>query len=241
MFCPSCGVKNEGAPLKCFVCRKVLPTGNAEPKRDERPRVAHRAAPTTAFASVGDRMLALILDRVFLGALAGAGAIGIALQWPSLFDRLPSMPWLAVVIASIATLLILAYHIVLEGSFGTTVGKAILGLYVRSNADRGSFAGAALRNALRLIDALGMYALAFLVSVFSKRKQRIGDYVSQSVVVVDTIHPAARAGLLLLFAAAVGGFIAYAMYACPECGTDLADRIAAASAAPSRGPLTAGR
>ena len=141
--------------------------------------------------------------------------------------RISDMPWTWIVSSAVgaAIVLILAYHIVLEGAFATTVGKAILGLHIRNDGDHTPFGGAALRNALRIIDAAGLYAIAFLVSVFSKQKQRLGDHLSQSVVVSETIHPAARAGLIFLWTAVVAGFVAYAMYACPDCGTQFAGRL----------------
>jgi uncharacterized RDD family membrane protein YckC len=76
------------------------------------------------------------------------------------------------------------YHFLLEWRTGSTVGKRLLGLGVR--ADDGTslgWRGAFLRNALRLIDGLGYWAVAVAVISFRGDGKRIGDVVGRTLVV----------------------------------------------------------
>ncbi len=211
MFCPACGVKNEGAPLKCFVCGKVLPQDRPESVNENRPRRPTSPAPAQpAFASVGDRMLALLFDRVLLAALltipVAAFANRIDLDWRDLVAAT----------ALAVTLIIFAYHLLFEALFGATLGKAIFGIRVRGNGAHGAFSTAAIRNGLRLVDGLPLYGLGFLTALFSPRHQRIGDHMAHALVVEQRLHWAARAGWIVLWLITIAAAIFYAGYLRPD-------------------------
>src|SRR6478672_8310470 len=74
MDCPSCGANNDRGEGKCFVCEKPLPVLNAPAAASApgRARPQPRSASASgepALASVGDRMIALIFDRIIIGSI----------------------------------------------------------------------------------------------------------------------------------------------------------------------------
>jgi uncharacterized RDD family membrane protein YckC len=82
-------------------------------------------------------------------------------------------------------LFIVAYYVLLEGYLGQTVGKIAVGIKVVSEAtgQAPGIAAAALRTVLRIIDGLFTYAVAFVVTLASDKRQRLGDMVAQTLVV----------------------------------------------------------
>jgi uncharacterized RDD family membrane protein YckC len=50
-----------------------------------------------------------------------------------------------------------------------------------------------VRNVLRIIDAIGVYLVGFLIAIFSRLKQRLGDHVAKTVVVQKDSGPMLRA------------------------------------------------
>src|SRR5690242_3674364 len=98
IFCPFCGAKNEESAAKCFICEKPFPwvgwsgaaakSGTGQQRaRNASPRTmaglqAQAAAPTTA--RLGDRLIAVILDSVFVAALLLVIAALVQWRWPHL-------------------------------------------------------------------------------------------------------------------------------------------------------------
>jgi hypothetical protein len=90
-----------------------------------------------------------------------------------------------------------AYFIVLEASFGTTIGKLIMGLRVTDiQGHRASFRAILLRNVLRLLDILPLISINFggitfnipyliggIIAFGSPYRQRLGDRVAHTLVV----------------------------------------------------------
>jgi uncharacterized RDD family membrane protein YckC len=77
-----------------------------------------------------------------------------------------------------------AYYLVLEGLWGRTLGKMVTGIrVVTDTGDKPGLGRIFGRTLLRPIDAIGGYLLAFLVAVFSVRRQRIGDHAAGTLVV----------------------------------------------------------
>ncbi len=76
------------------------------------------------------------------------------------------------------------YHFSLELRSGQTPGKRLLGLRT-VQADGGSLTlrGSTLRNALRLVDGLGYWAVAVAVICYRGDGRRIGDVVGDTLVV----------------------------------------------------------
>lgn len=205
MYCPNCGVNNDRGEKSCYICGSALPSINVaveEPARGGKKRRAAAPAVGERPATVGDRALALIFDRILIGAALTA-VIGIPEFNPR--DTTGS----AIVIGIVAGTLFL-YHFLLEGTIGTTLGKAMLGLSVRGGS-RGRFVGALLRNLVRPIDAIALYAVGFLTATFTRSSQRLGDLAGATVVMERRASPMFRGGMmgLWLVLVAIAGWMAW--------------------------------
>jgi uncharacterized RDD family membrane protein YckC len=214
VFCPSCGAKNEGNPIKCFVCGYIMPSGERAAAADSRRRRPTMSAATEPVAAIGDRMLALILDRVVIVALLSIPAAFLFERW----NGHVTAPVRVAIAATVVLLLsILAYHIVLEALFGATLGKGLLGLHVRNGSDDNRWLAATIRNVSRLFDAIAFYAFAFLVAVFSTRRQRLGDYLAGTIVIEQRVPVASRIALIFIWLVVVAGSLWLAGQICPTC------------------------
>lgn len=225
MYCPACGVKNDGSPLKCFICGYIMPTGQASADRalsgggssSRRTRSNGNVLATNEpYAAIGDRMLALILDRVVVVAFLAIPAALLVEHWSGMDARV-TKPLNAAILAGAAVLVtVLVYHIVLEALFGATIGKGLLGLHVRNGSGE-KWLSSTIRNVARLIDAVVLYSVAFLFAAFSSKRQRIGDRLAGTVVVEQPVAWGARVALLFIWVAVVGGSLWIASFLCPSC------------------------
>lgn len=216
MFCPACGVRNEPGVLQCFVCKKSLPPLEAADR--SRPHVIRTvAAPSDQYGSIGDRMLALIFDRLLLGVLLVIPATLLADRWNDIQNRLPSVMWTLIASASGMIVLIFLYHWILEASVGTTLGKAIFGLKVINESDRSRIVASAIRNALRIVDSIGFYVLGFLVAIFSPRKQRLGDHIAGTIVIERPLPWGLRATFIVVWLILILGTLWFSRTLCPDC------------------------
>lgn len=219
MYCPFCGVKNEVNPTQCFVCNRAIPSFETErsiPSKQKAGRT-NGGAPIERFASVGDRMLAFLLDRALVVAILLVIAAVFADQLLAANTQLPSP---VVAAASGGFALISAafiYHFLFELGFGTTLGKAVMGLQVRNESDRGRAAAVAIRNALRVIDGVALYLIGFLLATFTRRRQRLGDVVAGTVVMEMPMSNGARAAMMVLAAALIVASVWIAAAICPSC------------------------
>ena len=82
-------------------------------------------------------------------------------------------------------LLFMAYMIFMESNYSTTIGKRLMKIQVRmENGEKLSLRAAVIRNLLRLVDALPhLYIVGIIVITVTKKKQRVGDLVANTVVV----------------------------------------------------------
>lgn len=221
MFCPHCGVKNDGAPLQCASCKKSIPPldstraagPTAAPTRG-RPAAAGNSAP---LSSVGDRMLALAFDRVVVAAFLLIAAAALVDYWKAKSATRPSDLFTGLIGGLVAVTAVFLYHVVFEAGFGTTLGKAVMGLQVRGNGERGRFVAAIIRNALRVVDGIALYLVGFLTASFSQQRQRFGDIVAGTVVLNLPMSKGVRAAMMLLWLALVAAGVGIAAAICPEC------------------------
>jgi uncharacterized RDD family membrane protein YckC len=138
------------------------------------------------YKGVIPRFLAALIDMVLYfiftavlaskfgttSTMAGDGNIGFNYNmngWPAFF----------------ASLVALAYLLLLEGYLGGTIGKLLLGIRIVNAAGRAPGLSAALvRNFMRIVDFLPFfYILGIVMVATSKQKQRFGDRVAGSYVV----------------------------------------------------------
>jgi uncharacterized RDD family membrane protein YckC len=77
-----------------------------------------------------------------------------------------------------------AYWVIPEWLFGSTIGKFIFQLRVKSVSNgRGSFIQSLKRNLLRPIDFIVLYLIGFVVAMLNPLRQRLGDQWAHTIVV----------------------------------------------------------
>src|SRR6266540_6295921 len=220
MFCPYCGVSNERWEAKCFVCERTLPSLDApvaaasgRQRASARRGAAQAAQPT--LASVGDRMIALLFDRVVVVAILMVGGAWAADRWVGY--RFTSAIWAAAGVVGVVFVVTFLYHFISEVMLLTTLGKAAMGLHVGVEEDRNRLAAVAIRNALRIVDAIGLYLIGFLFATFTSRQQRVGDLVGGTVVVDWRVPRGGRAAMMVLIGIIVVAAVWLASNICPTC------------------------
>ena len=130
----------------------------------------------------GRRVLATLVDGVLLGILFALMSMlfgSTSAQGGQASASLNGLPFL------IYLVLVFAYYTLMEGYLGQTVGKMLLGIkVVREDAGEvPGLGGAAIRTALRIIDGLFLYLVAFIAVLASGKNQRLGDMVAHTLVV----------------------------------------------------------
>jgi uncharacterized RDD family membrane protein YckC len=132
----------------------------------------------------------------------------------------------------------IAYFAVLEGLFGQTVGKAVVGIRVTDLAGgRIGWRAALIRNIFRLVDSFpGVYLVGVLVARFSARRQRWGDQVAHTIVVPSRVATGPhlteeqrrrRVGFVLgVMALFIAGSAAFSYYGRPAIALGNAARLA---------------
>jgi uncharacterized RDD family membrane protein YckC len=88
----------------------------------------------------------------------------------------------------LTTALCFSYFFLCEATTGTTVGKRVMGLRVRSaSGEPAGLNAISARTVLRLLDAQLLYLLgAFVAIVTGRRRRRVGDWLGGTVVVRDS-------------------------------------------------------
>ena len=138
-------------------------------------------------AGVGSRIAAAACDAVLLTVVYMALGIGVA----TLQTRTgPPGPWstlLAVLVVLAAFLVFWCYFLLFEAlNHGRTPGKRLMGIRVVMDTGHPiTFAAAAVRNLIRVVDGLpfGLVGLAFVL--FHPQNKRLGDIVAGTVVARD--------------------------------------------------------
>jgi uncharacterized RDD family membrane protein YckC len=150
-------------------------------------------------ATIGDRLLATILDSILLFALFMVASFWAAARWGGLTEgglALGIKPFLA---AGLITLpFAFVYFWLLECMPGATLGKLIMGLEVRrEDGTRLDLRGSAIRTVWRAVDGIAFYLVGFFVAIFSRMRQRLGDHRARCAVLEG---PASewRQGLMVL-------------------------------------------
>jgi uncharacterized RDD family membrane protein YckC len=145
-----------------------------------------------AFASLWQRALAQLVDLVPLGA---GFVLPAAWMWrmfsdpESLVEKSPLFPlWFfgLFVAASLIALLVLVAFSYLEGRFGKTPGKWLLGIRVLgTDLQPCGFGRALLRNLLTFVDGFFNFLVGVLLVALTEKWQRLGDLAARTIVVVD--------------------------------------------------------
>lgn len=147
--------------------------------------MANTPTPALAKPEIGDvgvyiarRLTALVLDIFGAGFLI---AVGIFAAATALHNRISGVTWTldAVLWPAIGSAVLL-YFVIAEGLFGATLGKALVALGVmRWDGKRIGIGRALIRN---LIKPLDLCAIGFALATVTSRRQRLGDFLSGTVV-----------------------------------------------------------
>src|SRR6266699_3284276 len=125
--------------------------------------------PQLQYVGVGPRFLAVLIDTIIIGVVAGI---------LSAIFRNSGLS------GGVTGLLTLAYFIVMEATQGATLGKMALGLrVVKTDGSPITWTDSLIRNLLRIIDGLFVYLVGAIFIWTSPLKQRLGDRAAHTVVV----------------------------------------------------------
>jgi uncharacterized RDD family membrane protein YckC len=145
-------------------------------------------------APLGDRAIAAIIDLILMFGPFSVIGMWIATRFGGVtgsgFELNGGPGLLAIVLWVTAGFL---YFWLFEGLFGTTLGKLIMGLRMRTLAGTRIGLGRSFtRTALRVVDGFGVYLLGLIFALTSHSRQRLGDRVAGTVVVQANAPPATR-------------------------------------------------
>jgi uncharacterized RDD family membrane protein YckC len=134
-----------------------------------------------AYRGVGIRFVAVLIDSVILGIVFGilsAVSGGVDMAGGGATAKLNGGP------ALLFYVLAFAYYVVLEKSWGATLGKKAVGIrVVQEDGSPITWGQSVLRNLLRIIDGLFVYLVGAIFVWTSDTKQRLGDRVAKTYVV----------------------------------------------------------
>lgn len=144
----------------------------------------NRQESETQPADIGPRAIAHIIDTVIFGviALMLILILGGVLSVTGAGDETIEQTTTILALALLA--LYLLYFIVLEGKYGSTVGKKVMKLRVATLEGRPiSWREAIIRNVFRGLDILFFYLVGLLFIVLTAKSQRVGDLAANTIVV----------------------------------------------------------
>jgi uncharacterized RDD family membrane protein YckC len=150
-------------------------------------------------AGVGSRFLALAFDSLLqAAALMGLVALAAAARWLAAFapSAAPLETWAIAAVALGAFITHSGYFAIFESLWsGQTPGKRLVGLRVIDVSGRPVTVYAALiRNCVRILDQVpGIYAIAILSVLVTRRQQRLGDLAAGTVVIHERLEATAPA------------------------------------------------
>jgi len=142
-------------------------------------------------AGLGSRFVANLLDTFIVVVVVGVLAIGIGYLRNRFLPEFGEGWVAAVIIIASVVLLYIAYFVYFEVTAqGQSVGKRAAGLRVIAvDGSPISFEQSAIRNILRIFDAMPPFALAGVAAAFwTKRQQRLGDLAAGTMVVKERLR-----------------------------------------------------
>jgi uncharacterized RDD family membrane protein YckC len=183
--CLTCGSAVPDHASFCPACGAALTSpGPQQPAAAPSPLPQAAAAALPAYASLGDRLLAVVLDGFILVAVFWAAGSWIAPRYGGVTSEgfnLTGAP--ALIVMGLSSFAFLAYYLCFEWWWGATLGKMLVGVKV-STADGGpiDFRRSLVRNLLRVVDGIGVYLVAGITVLLTKRRQRVGDLAAGTTV-----------------------------------------------------------
>jgi uncharacterized RDD family membrane protein YckC len=132
----------------------------------------------------GRRIVATIIDGFVIGGIyaAMAAMFGSIATDGGAGHLVATMPAAGTVAYAVVVAL---YFVLLESYRGQTLGKMAVGIKVvgETTGTPPGLAAATVRTALRLVDGLASYFVAFIAVLATAKRQRLGDMAAHTVVV----------------------------------------------------------
>jgi uncharacterized RDD family membrane protein YckC len=142
-------------------------------------------APPAECARLADRAIAALIDLAVIGGAFLVIGNWAGERWGGVTAtgfELHGAP--AAVTLLLTTAFGLVYYWLLEGTWGTTLGKSVMALRVcRIDGQSVGLRRSFTRTAARLVDGIGVYLVGWIVALTSKRRQRLGDHLADTEVV----------------------------------------------------------
>lgn len=169
-------------------------TPRESPPRDTRYRVEtpEQIGLEYDIAGLGTRLMAAIVDMVFLSLIAGLvlcfGALGLTAVFASIGDEETASAIAIAIVGLIFFAVIWGYFALFETIWhGQSPGKRWTGLRVIQDGGYPiGFAHAAIRNIVRIADFLPfLYIIGAIVMLVDSRSRRLGDLVAGTIVVKE--------------------------------------------------------
>lgn len=177
----------------------------SDPADQQQPPGTPQAEPPPAiraedFASIGDRLLAQLIDGLVAFGVFFLTGMPLALRLGGLTETGFNLTgWPAAVSAGVTAVVLLLYFVFMEGHSGVTLGKLVAGVKVQTpTGGHIGLRAALIRNLMRIIDGIGVYLVGGFTILVSKRCQRLGDMAAGSVVVRHESGRAVRVLALLV-------------------------------------------
>ncbi len=214
--CQKCGTPASPGAKYCESCGALLPGAEPQPPltapsepQPEAPREgapayvpppAYQAPPYAApeagmrYEGVAIRFVAILIDIIILAVITGIVTAPFNTPSSVSVTNTTGVPMVSVapnplasVGAFISALIDFVYFVWLQGAYGQTVGKMAVKIkVVREDGSKISYADAAIRTILAIIDAIP-YVIPYLLGAIliwtSDKKQRLGDRAAHTVVV----------------------------------------------------------
>lgn len=225
MECPYCGSQIGLYSKQCNRCGKAIPAGQhlleesglIEPAPSVTPATPSsppvRKAGRYRSARLGDRFIAFALDTALLFGLFALVDAWAFMRWGT-FDGIELQLTAAslVIVITLNSAILFLYGWLFEAACGATLGKVLVGIRVVRTTHCGALSACAVRNALRIVDGLGLYLVGTAVAACSDIRQRIGDMCARTAVIEEKFGIGIRATAIVIWIA----ILAAAAWAVPR-------------------------
>jgi uncharacterized RDD family membrane protein YckC len=222
MECPHCHRQTGVYDERCGACGGHIPASQhlleesgivapPSPPTSAPPKEVWRAQPDDSvyrMATLGDRLIALAFDNIFLlGVLATVDAFAF-MRWGVVDGAELQLTVAALLFAvSLNAAIFFLYFWLLEANFGATLGKAMVGIRVIQTTDQHPLVACAVRNLFRIVDGFGFYLIGAVVAGCSKIHRRLGDICAGTAVVEESSGAGAKVVAIALWLAVLAGSI----------------------------------
>ncbi len=215
MECPNCGHRIGAHSRRCGSCGRIIPP--AQHLLEESGVVEEPAAvmtfssvsgPACRPATLGDRMIATLLDGLVLLGLSAVASAWSFRRWGIAGGAEFHLTAASLFTAGFfSATIVFAYLWLLEAGCAATLGKVLVGIRVVQTGTRSPLASSAIRNVLRVIDGIGFYLLGALIASCSRVRRRLGDVLGGTVVVEEDFTFGTKLLVLVLWTAVLAGSV----------------------------------